>query len=217
MAKPTKKAIVATLLDRYGRTYAQEAGIDVGKNTPSPLFRALCLALLQSARISSDIAMDAAKGLVRRGWTTPERLLHATWEQRVEVLNEAGYTRYQERTSTMLGDTAQMVLDRWSGDLRNLRDEAERDPSAERRLLKRLKGIGDTGVDIFFRDVQVAWDELRPFADKRALAAARRLGLGGSAKELARHVDDRTFPRLAAALVRVELAGEHDAVLSAAR
>lgn len=36
-----RQAIVRALLDRHGRTFAEEAGIDVAKNTPSPLFRLL--------------------------------------------------------------------------------------------------------------------------------------------------------------------------------
>ena len=213
---PTKKAVAATLLDRYGETYAAEAGIPAERNTPSVLFRLLCLSLLQSARISSDISMRAAKGLAKAGWRTPDRMASSTWEQRVDVLNEAGYTRYQERTSTMLGDTATLLLDRWKGDLRNLREEAGHEPGGERKLLKRFNGMGDVGVDIFFREVQVAWDELRPFADRRALESAERLGLGSSAEELARRVDDDDFVRLVAGLVRLELAGEHDALLAGA-
>jgi hypothetical protein len=217
VARPSKKAIVAAVLDEHGTTYAEEAGIAVEKNTPSPLFRLLCLSLLQSARISSDIAMRAAKGVAKRRWNTPGAMLGSTWKQRVDVLNDAGYTRYQERTSTMLEDTARLVDERWSGDLRKLREEADRDPAAERKLLKQCKGMGDVGVDIFFREVQVAWEELHPFADRRALASAKRLGVGTTADELARQVSRKDFARLVAALVRVELAGDHDAVLAAAR
>jgi hypothetical protein len=217
LARPSKKAIVTALLDRSGTTFAVEAGIAVEKNTPSPLFRLLCLSLLQSARISSDIAMRAAKGLAKRRWNTAEAMLGSTWQQRVDVLNEAGYTRYQERTSTMLEDTARLLDERWRGDLRRLRDEADRDPETERRLLTKFKGVGDVGVDIFFREVQAAWPELHPFADRRALAGAERLGLGGSAQELARQVAKKDFVRLLAALVRVELADDYDSVLAAAR
>ena len=145
MAKPSKKAVVAALLDRHGTTYADEAGIALEKGTPSPLFRLLCLSLLQSARISSDIAMRAAKGLAKRRWNTAGAMLQSTWQQRVDVLNEGGYTRYQERTATMLEDTARLLDDRWNGDLRNLRAEAGRDPGAERKLLKEFKGVGDVG------------------------------------------------------------------------
>ncbi len=172
MARPSKKAIVAVLLDEKGTTYAAEAGIAVERNTPSPLFRLLCLSLLQSARIDSEIAMRAANGLAKRKWTTADSMLESTWKQRVDVLNEAGYARYQERTATMLEDSARLLADRWKGDLRNLREDADRDPAAERKLLKEFKGVGDVGVDIFFREVQAAWEELYPFADRRALASA---------------------------------------------
>lgn len=217
MARPSKKAVVAALLDQKGTTFAAEAGINVERNTPSPLFRLLCLSLLQSARINSEIAMQAAKGLAKRRWTTADAMLDSTWKQRVAVLNDAGYARYQERTATMLEDTARLLADRWKGDLRKLRDEADRDPAAERKLLKEFKGLGDVGVDIFFREVQAAWDELYPFADRRALASAEKLGLGGSAKDLTRHVTKKDFVPLLAALVRVELADEHDVIVESAR
>jgi hypothetical protein len=214
---PAKKKVVAALLDRHGQTYAEELGIDLRKQTPSNLFQLLFASVLYSARIDAGIATQAARNLKRRGWRTASKMADSTWRQRVAALNDAGYTRYQERTSTMLGDMAETLLERWNGDLRKLRDEAERDPASERRLLKRLKGLGDTGVDIFFREVQATWDEVRPFADRRALAAARRLDLGGDAKALARLAKGRDFDRLVAALVRTELADDYDEIRAAAR
>jgi hypothetical protein len=208
--------IARALLDRHGRTFADELGIDVAKHTPSPLFRLLCAAMLMSARIGSPIAVEAARNLSRRGWRSAKTLAGSTWEERVEALHEAGYTRYQERTATMLGDLTEHLLERWNGDLRRLRDEAGRDPKAERRLLKELKGLGDVGVDIFFREVQVAWDELFPFADRRALDAAGRLKLPKDTGRLADLAGKRDYPRLVAALVRVELDDDYDAVRKAA-
>src|SRR5918992_2755128 len=192
----SQKDTARALLDRHGRTFAEELGIDVAKNTPAVLYRLLCAAMLMSARIASQIAVEAARNLARRGWRSPKKLAESTWEQRVRALNDAGYTRYQERTATMLGDLTEHLLDRYGGDLRKLRDEAERDPKAERRLLKEFKGLGDVGVDIFFREAQVAWDELRPFADRRALEAAGRLKLPKDAGKLAKLAGDDDYPRL---------------------
>jgi hypothetical protein len=205
------------LLERHGRTFAEELGIDVAKGTPSPLFRLLCAATLMSARIGSPIAVEAARNLAKRGWRSPRKLAGSTWEQRVKALNEAGYTRYQERTATMLGDLTEHLLERYGGDLRRLRDEAEREPKAERRLLKEFKGLGDVGVDIFFREAQVAWDELFPFADRRALDAAGRLKLPKDPAKLAELAGAKDYPRLVAALVRVELDDDYDTVRRAAR
>ena len=160
--------------------------------------------------------MEAARALADQGWTTAQKMAEATWEQRTRTLNQAGYARYDESTSRMLGDTAEMLLDKYGGDLRKLRDAAARDPGRERALLKECKGIGEVGADIFCREAQVAWDELFPFADRRALEAARRLGLEGDAETLAGRVSRKDYPRLLAALVRTGLANDFDEVLEAA-
>ena len=216
MARPSKDQIVKALLERHGETYAAELGIDLERNTPSVLYRWLCAATLLSARIGADIAMQAARALAEQGWTTAQKMADATWEQRTRALNQAGYARYDESTSRMLGDTAEMLLDKYRGDLRRLRDAAGRDPGRERALLKECKGIGEVGADIFCREAQVAWDELFPFADRRALEAAGRLGLEDDAARLARRVARKDYPRLLAALVRTALAKDYDELLRAA-
>jgi endonuclease III len=216
MAKPSKDRIVQALLERHGQTYAAELGIDLERNTPSGLYRWLCAATLLSARIGAEAAMQAARALAEEGWTTAQRMAGATWEQRTRTLNRAGYARYDESTSRMLGDTADMLLEKYGGDLRRLREAAERDPGRERALLKECKGIGDVGADIFCREAQVAWDELFPFADRRALEAAGRLGLEDDADRLARRVSRKDYPRLLAALVRTDLAKNFDEVMDAA-
>ena len=216
MAKPSEDQIVKALLERHGQTYATELGLDLERNTPSVLYRWLCAATLLSARISADAAVQAAQALAEQGWTTAQKMAEATWEQRTRTLNRAGYARYDESTSRMLGDTAGMLLDKYGGDLRKLREAAERDPARERALLKECKGIGEVGADIFCREAQIAWDELFPFADRRALEAAGRLGLEDDAGKLARRVSRKDYPRLLAALVRTGLAKDFDDVLEAA-
>lgn len=213
---PANHDIVRALLDRYPQSYGEEIGAAPASGRPSDLFRLLTAALLFSARISADIAVAAAQALADQGWTTAQSMADATWAQRAATLNEAGYARYDERTSTMLGETAEHLLERYGGDLRRLREEAGRDPAAERRLLKECKGLGDVGVDIFFREAQAAWSELVPFVDDKALGAAKRLDLAEDAGKLAGLVPGGELPRLLGALVRVDLAGEEDEILAAA-
>ncbi len=214
----TQKDTVDALLKLHGETYAEELGIEMSDPRPSDLFQLLCAATLFSARIDAGIATEAARNLKRRGWRTARRLADSSWEERVEAMNNAGYTRYQERTATMLGEMSERLLERWGGDLRKLREEAERDPQAERRLLKEAKGLGDVGVDIFFRETQVSWEELLPFADERSLEAARRLDLPDDPEGLGDLASGpTTFTRLVAALVRTELEDDYDAVRERAR
>jgi endonuclease III len=196
---------VKNLLRDGGTTYAAELGLDLAKNTPSPLFRWLGASLLLSTRISAGKAMNAAKALASAGWTTPEKMAASTWEERTRVLNEAGYARYDESTSRRLADMCDRLIGEYHGDLRRLREKAGEDPARERELLKAFKGIGDVGADIFCREVQVAWPELYPFVDDRAAASAKKLGLASSKEEVAQLVPRKQLPRLLAALVRADL------------
>ncbi len=216
MATDARKQILDALLDRYGQTFCAELGIDIAKNTPQPLFMLLCAALLYSARIRADAATQALKAVFAQGWTSPQEMADTTWEARVEVLNGNGYARYDESTARMLGDTVSLLLSEYDGDLRKLREAAQRKPSKERRLIKEFQGVGDVGVNIFFREAQIAWPELYPFADKASLNAAKRLGLGETAGALAGMVDRKDFTRLVAALVRVHLAKAYDDVAAVA-
>ncbi|HWH33738.1 MAG TPA: hypothetical protein VNT56_00275 [Acidimicrobiales bacterium] len=198
----TARALVAG----YGRTFAREAGIRL-RDTPAPLFRLLGLSALLSARIPADTAVSAARALAGAGWTTPAKMQAATWRQRTDTLNAAGYARYDESTARMLGDATDLLVERYGGDLRRLRDQGGGRTDDLRRLLTEFKGIGDVGADIFLREVQGVWSEVLPFADRRVLEVARQLGLGDGARALRRLVDsDADYVKLSAALVRVGLA-----------
>lgn len=212
----SRKSLVRSLLAAYGTTYAEELRIRVERNTPAVLFQLLCASLLLSARIAAENAVSATRALIDAGLTTPKRMADATWQDRVDVITWHGYKRYDERTSTMLGKTAELLLDEYGGDLRRLREEAGRDPQREKKLLQQFSGIGDVGSDIFLREVQVAWDEVYPYADARVLKAARQLGLGARPGDLARLVSRRDFAKLAAGLVRIDLDKAYDKVRRAA-
>jgi endonuclease III len=194
--------MIKVLLDRYGRTFAEEAGIRLA-DRPSPLYQLLVLATLLSARISAGVAVAAARELFRAGYRTPAAMLAASWQDRVDALGRGHYRRYDERTATMLGDGAQLCQHRWHGDLRRLHQEAGSDVGRLRKLLVEFPGIGPTGADIFLREVQVVWADVRPFMDQKVAAGARKLHLPSSSDDLAGLVAAADVPRLASALVRV--------------
>lgn len=204
--------IITRLLERHGRTYCDELGIDIAKNAPGELFRWLVAAILYSARISTGNATRAARALSDAGLDTADRMAAASWQDRVDVLTANGYKRFDESYATYLGETAELLREEYDGDLRKLREAAGRNPGQMRRRLKAFKGLGDVGVDIFFREAQIAWPELRPFADRKALHTAEALGLPETAGGLAGRVDVTQFARLIAALVRAGLAKDLDAV-----
>lgn len=212
MARPGREDMARAILARYPKSHAETMRIAVWRNTPAPLFRWLVMCLLFSAPISGDLAAKAGRVLFGRGWRTARNMAGSTWRERVTVLNRAGSARYDESTARYIGDATDLLLERYRGDLRRLREAAGGDGAAIRERLKAFKGIGDVGADIFCREVQVAWDELAPFADRRALEVAGRLGLGRDASTLAGLVGEGELPRLLSALVRMDLAGETAAV-----
>ncbi|WP_340119898.1 hypothetical protein [Pelagibius sp. 7325] len=213
MPEASKRSLARVLLQRYPKSPADRLKIEVSQDKPAVLFRWLVASLLFSARIGADQAESAAGALFAQGWRTPQKMAKVTWARRVKVLNRAGYARYDESTSRYIADSTEMLLERYGGDLRRLRQEAGHDPARERMLVKQFKGIGDVGADIFFREVQCAWPELYPFADKRALQAAAKVGLGKDAADLARAVERKSdLPRLLAALVAADLAKKLDDV-----
>lgn len=102
---PTKHETVEELLDRHGETFSQELGITLEDGTPSALFQWLCASVLYSARTNSELATRSAKELQHAGWRTAEAMADSSWDDRTKALTEGGYTRYRERTATMLGDS----------------------------------------------------------------------------------------------------------------
>jgi endonuclease III len=196
-----RERVVRELLGAHGRTYADEAGIGL-KDTPQPLYRLLVLSHLLSARIRGSIALATARALHEAGLRDPRRMAQASWQQRVDALGRGGYRRYDERTATQLGDAAELLSERWGGDLRRLRREADGKVSELRRLLQEFPGIGPAGADIFLREAQGVWPEAAPYLDAKALQGADRLDLPKDPEHLTELAGDTDPAVLAAALVR---------------
>lgn len=217
MSRNDNRRIVKALLDTYGHTFSEELKLGAERNTPSGLFQLLCFSLLSSNRISHELAGQAMTALRKQGWRTPRKMADTTWRERTDVLNHAGYARYDESTSRYLADMSQHLLEAYDGDLRKLRDEAGHDPDQERRRLEEFKGIGKSGASIFCREAQGVWNEIAPYADKKTLKAAGKLGLPTDAAKLADTLRrKKDLPRLVAALVRCDLDNGYAKVREAA-
>ncbi|ONH23844.1 hypothetical protein [Pseudofrankia asymbiotica] len=216
MAGADPMAVVAELMSRHGRTFAEDIDADVAADTAEAMFRLLVFATLASARIRSSTAMEASNALFAEGWTSPAAMADSTWEQRVQVLNQHGYARYDESTARVLDDACHYLLDTYDGDIRGVRDAADYQGSREHTLLTQIKGIGPVGADIFLREAQAGWDELIPYIDARTRQTARELGLPGDPRRLLMLVEREDFPLLVAALVRGRLEQDIDQVIDAA-
>jgi endonuclease III len=213
MATTAHRELVGRLMKLAGTTYAEEAGVTV-RNKPMPLFQLLVLCMLASKPIDASIATQAARELFRTGLKTPTSVLAADRDTMIKAFGRAHYVRYDESSATRLTEIATTVRDEYGGDLRKLAAEAKHDVDAAKRLLKQFKGIGDIGADIFLREVQDVWTWARPHLDRRAISAARDIGLPADPEAL-NALAPRTTAKLAAALVRVSLDDDMRAELAA--
>ena len=199
----THKQLVRRLLKAAGTTYAEEAGIRIN-DKPMPLFQLLVLCMLASKPIDATTAMRAARELFKTGLRTPKAVLASDRRTMISAFGRAHYVRYDESSATRLTDIAEAVRADYSGDLREIARRSQHDIRSAARMLKQFKGIGDTGADIYLREVQDVWTWARPYFDARATSAAKGLGLPADPKKLAA-LAPRANARLAAALVRSAL------------
>ncbi len=197
------KQVVRCLLSIAGTTYAVEAGVRIA-DKPMPLFQLLVLCMLASKPIDATIAMRAGHELFSDGLKTPKAVLDADRRTMIDAFGRAHYVRYDESSATRLTDMAQRVVEEYSGDLREIPRRGADDVDSAKRKLKEFKGIGDTGADIFLREVQDVWTWARPHFDKRATRTAKALGLPTDPTTLGA-LAPRANARLAAALVRASL------------
>lgn len=199
-----KKRMVRRLL-AGGRGLAEEWGFRV-TNNPANLFQLLYLSVLLARFADHRRAVRAAQALREAGGESPARF--AVAPSRASVLRNVGGRRDAEELAATLGELAGRLVRRYQGDLRRLRTSARQDPVRERELLTELPGVDDAVVDLFFREAQAVWRELMPFADRRALTAARRLGLARTPDELSTLAGSGESERLAwlvGALAKVDL------------
>jgi endonuclease III len=197
------KRVVRRLLKVAGTTYAAEADVRIG-DKPMPLFQLLVLCMLASKPIDAAIAMRAGHELFSDGLKTPKAVLDAERQTMIAAFGRAHYVRYDESSATRLTEMAQRVVDDYSGDLREIPRRTSNNVAATKQMLKQFKGIGDTGADIFLREVQDVWTWVRPHFDKRATRTAKALGLPSDPEKLGA-LAPRANARLAAALVRASL------------
>jgi hypothetical protein len=114
------------------------------------------LCSLMSKPISAEIAVAAAKELFALGLRTPRKVLDADRSDMIRAFGRAHYVRHDESTAR-LPEMARLAMAKYHGDLRRLAAGSNHETAEVTRLLKEFRGIGDTGADIFLREVQDVW------------------------------------------------------------
>ncbi|OSS52483.1 hypothetical protein B5807_02055 [Epicoccum nigrum] len=104
-------------------------------------------------------------------WTTPESLSETKFHQALDDARTQHKGRMTEETEL----TSKTVA---HDDLGKIRKQTKNAIDDGRGVLQSsIKGLGKTGLDIFYRLNQWLWDEAFPFIDTRTKVSLAELGL----------------------------------------
>ncbi|CAD0100983.1 unnamed protein product [Aureobasidium mustum] len=206
-------------------------------------FEELICAVVLSRPISHKLGLRAIRTILNSpySFTTPFAIISAGKERRHQALNDAK-TQHKDKTAEQIGLVADVVAHKFSKNdtdtsLDKLREQASKGWDMERDLLQEnIKGLGKTGLDIFFRRVQWLWPEAYPFVDEKSSRGIEKLGLPKHPDELAKVLDRywakldtsnlekgdkemqkrRAFVVICERATSADLEGKSDAILEAA-
>lgn len=161
----------------------------------SPFEELLCAVVL-SRPISHRLGLRTIRTILNKPYefTSPKAINAASVEKRHEAMFDA-HTQHKDKTATQIGMIAQVVTEKFATNesdtsLDKVRSQANKSWDEERDLLQSsIKGLGKTGLDIFFRRVQWLWPEAYPFVDERTARGVEKLGLPKQAEQLRKLIE----------------------------
>ncbi|KAK0860673.1 hypothetical protein LTR87_017237 [Friedmanniomyces endolithicus] len=203
----------------------------------NPYEELLCAVIL-SRPISHRLGLRTIRTVLNEpyNFSSAKATRDAGSEKRHQALWDAR-TQHKDKTAEQIGSLAEVVMERFtSGDdeegsrMQRVREECEGDVAKEREYMqKSIKGLGKTGLSIFFRRVQWLWNA-------STVESLRKLGLPEDGEELRELIemnwgeletkdlagDDepqrkrRAFVTVLERAIGSDLEGKHEALLEAA-
>lgn len=163
-------------------------------------FEELLCAVILSRPISHRLGLRTIRTVLNEpyNFTSARALQNAGDEKRLQSVYDAR-TQHKDKTAAQMGIIADAVLEDFTSkddkdgtQLQKIRDEYGEDvDGAAEALRKSIKGLGKTGLEIFFRRVQWIWTASFPNIDGRTADSLRMLGLPQGSAELEKLIDER--------------------------
>jgi len=175
--------------------------IDLQSGRKEEIVKWFLAAILYSKPIRENSATKTYRCFVERRVTSVDAILRAGWDGLVQILDEGGYTRYDFSTADKLLQVFGNLKKQYGGDLGVLHEVAKDSAELEQRLKQLGKGIGDTTVSIFLRDMRPIWSKADPDPTPLVRIAMRKLKI----KDLKKFARTRRLDlvRLETALLRL--------------
>jgi hypothetical protein len=153
---------IKELLKLYPKTYSEELGIDLKSGKSEEIFKWFLASILYAKPIRESSATKTYFCFLKHGITSVKKILDTGWNGLVEILDEGGYTRYDFSTADKLLEVFGNLQKLYNGDLNILHEKARDSKDLEERIKALGKGIGETTVSIFLREMRYCWKKADP-------------------------------------------------------
>ncbi|MCP8320912.1 MAG: hypothetical protein H3Z52_08235 [archaeon] len=169
---------IKEFVKRYGTPFSRMLGIDLSSGRSEELAKWFLASILYSKPIRESSAASTYESFESYGILTADSIVEAGWDELVRILDEGGYVRYDFSTATKLLEVFETLKRDYGSDLWNLYNASKDSSDLERRLKALGKGIGDTTVSIFLREMREIWPKADPQPTQLVKMAMKRLGIG---------------------------------------
>lgn len=131
---------------------AQDLGLNPQSGKEQDAFCWLLASFLFGKHVQQNIAAQAYHKLTEAGCTSAGALQRLSWQELVQLLDEAHYVRYDESTARYLLEMAGKLLRDYEGKVTRLITQSADRQDLGRRL-QQFKGIGPKTTEIFLREI----------------------------------------------------------------
>ncbi|MEM2902452.1 MAG: hypothetical protein QXO32_06980 [Candidatus Bathyarchaeia archaeon] len=147
---------------KHGQPYSEMLGINLRSGSGEEITKWFLASILYSKPIRESSATKTYKCFERSNVYSAESILKAGWDKLVSILDEGGYTRYDFSTADKLIEVFKNLKRLYGGDLTRLYEDSKDSKDLEEKIKSLGKGIGDTTVSIFLRDMRMVWKKADP-------------------------------------------------------
>ncbi len=164
-------------IENFGKNYSEILGINLSKDRNDEIFKWFLASILFGAPITENAVIKTFNCFKKHSILTPQKILQTGWDGLVRILDEGSYTRYDFKTADKLLAVMQNLMEKYSGSLTLLYNQASDEQDLENRLINLGKGIGDVTVGIFLRELRDIWEKADPEPTSLVVLAAKKLGV----------------------------------------
>ncbi len=187
------------IIKKYGERYSKILEIDVDGGKEREIFKWWLAAILFGAPIQEKNAIKTYKKFEEARVISAQKILETGWQGLVNILDSGGYTRYDFKTADKLLEMSKNLTEKHKGKLSVLKKKSENETKLRENLKALAKGIGNATVEIFLREMRVAW-KVKPKFLKFEKIAMKKLKIKKSDFE---KLSEKNKIKLQTALMRI--------------